>query len=98
VDTYGLGGFLLHFLLRRWWGTSWCLRRATDADEGALRRLAELNSRRPLSGPALIGRVLRSARLPWQTSAWSSAAQDVTVGSMPSCKGIETDSQFGRVL
>jgi hypothetical protein len=31
------------------------IRRATEADEGALRRLAELDSRPALSGPALIG-------------------------------------------
>jgi hypothetical protein len=33
------------------------IRQATDADEGALRRLAELDSKRPLSGPALIGEI-----------------------------------------
>lgn len=33
------------------------IRRATEADESALRRLADLDSRRPLSGPALIGEI-----------------------------------------
>jgi hypothetical protein len=31
------------------------IRRATEADQDALRRLAELDSRKPVSGPALIG-------------------------------------------
>lgn len=33
------------------------IRRATEADEDALRRIAELDSRRVLSGPALIGEI-----------------------------------------
>lgn len=33
------------------------LRRATEADERALRELAELDSQRPISGPALIGEI-----------------------------------------
>jgi hypothetical protein len=33
------------------------VRRATETDEGALRRLAELDSRTPISGPALIGEI-----------------------------------------
>ncbi|HEY6778880.1 MAG TPA: hypothetical protein VI122_20425 [Thermoleophilaceae bacterium] len=33
------------------------IRQATDADESALSRLAELDSRRPLSAPALIGEI-----------------------------------------
>jgi hypothetical protein len=33
------------------------LRRATETDEQALRELAELDSQRPISGPALIGEI-----------------------------------------
>jgi len=33
------------------------IRRATESDEAALRGLAELDSRTPLSGPALIGEI-----------------------------------------
>jgi hypothetical protein len=33
------------------------IRTATDADLGALRRLAELDSQRPITGPALIGEI-----------------------------------------
>jgi hypothetical protein len=33
------------------------IRQATDADESALSRLADLDSQRPLSGPALIGEI-----------------------------------------
>jgi hypothetical protein len=36
---------------------SYALRPATEADEPALRRLAELDSQRPLDGPALIGEI-----------------------------------------
>jgi hypothetical protein len=34
---------------------AYTIRRATDADAGALRRLAQLDSQRPITGPALIG-------------------------------------------
>jgi hypothetical protein len=36
---------------------TYVIRRATDADEHALRRLAELDSRRPLTGPVLLGEI-----------------------------------------
>jgi hypothetical protein len=36
-------------------GNYYVVREATPADEPTLRRLAELDSQRPLSGPALIG-------------------------------------------
>jgi hypothetical protein len=36
---------------------AYVIREATDADERALRWLAELDSQRPLSGPALVGEI-----------------------------------------
>jgi len=36
---------------------AYVIRQATLDDEGALRRLAELDGRRPLSGPVLIGEI-----------------------------------------
>lgn len=33
------------------------IRRATEADKSALRRLAELDTRTPIAGPALIGEI-----------------------------------------
>jgi hypothetical protein len=36
---------------------AYVIRQATVDDEGALRRLAELDGRRPLSGPVLIGEI-----------------------------------------
>ena len=36
---------------------AYSIRRTTEADEPALRRLADLDSQRPLEGPALIGEI-----------------------------------------
>ena len=36
---------------------AYVIRQATVDDQGALRRLAELDGRRPLSGPVLIGEI-----------------------------------------
>ena len=36
---------------------AYVIRQATVGDEGAVRRLAELDGRRPLSGPVLIGEI-----------------------------------------
>jgi hypothetical protein len=36
---------------------TYAIRRTTEADEPSLRRLAELDSQRPLDGPALIGEI-----------------------------------------
>jgi hypothetical protein len=36
---------------------SYNIRKATEADESALHRLAELDSQRPLSGPALVAEI-----------------------------------------
>ena len=36
---------------------TYAIRRTTEADEPTLRRLAELDSQRPLEGPALIGEI-----------------------------------------
>jgi hypothetical protein len=38
--------------------TAYAIRRTTEADAPTLRRLAELDSQRPLDGPALIGEIL----------------------------------------
>ena len=37
--------------------SAYTLRRATEADDGALRRLAELDSQVAITGPALIGEI-----------------------------------------
>jgi hypothetical protein len=36
---------------------AYVIRNATDADAGLLRRLAELDGQRPITGPALIGEI-----------------------------------------
>jgi hypothetical protein len=39
------------------YANAYVIRQATEADEAALHRLAELDSQRPFSGPALIGEI-----------------------------------------